>query len=317
MLTLPDIRAKQILFIQPEYGAKNRLFFRNENIVFEKDGEIINQASCHRLLAVFVIGDFSFTSALVRQCRKKAVSLFFMNRNFGVYGALNAKAEGNYLIRSRQYAMTPDYELMTAKHIVKNKIQNQINLLRSIGKLTGEEAAIGALSAVDAVATDAVLLGTEGNFTKLFFSRYFKEIGWWRRMPRVKPDIPNFLLDVGYSLLFNFTDALLNLFGFDTYKGCYHKLFFQRKSLSCDIMEPFRCIVEKQLLKSYHLKQVDKKDFFIEQGKYAISYQKSQKYAQIFMEAIMNNREDIYSFVRGFYRFVMDEKNPFPEFKIK
>ena len=89
-------------------------------------------------------------------------------------------------------------------------------------------------------------------------------------MPGVKPDATNLLLDMGYTFLFNFIDALLLLFGFDSYKGCYHKLFFQRKSLSCDVVEPFRCIIEKQILKSYHLKQINKDDFFIEQWKYAL-----------------------------------------------
>ena len=70
MLTLPDLKSKQVLFIQMERGAKNRLFFRNENVVFEKNREIIDQASCHRLLTVFVIGDFSFTSGLIREAKK-------------------------------------------------------------------------------------------------------------------------------------------------------------------------------------------------------------------------------------------------------
>jgi CRISPR-associated protein Cas1 len=316
MLTLPDIKAKQILFIQPEHGAKNRLFFKNENIVFEKNGEIVNQASCHKVLAAFIIGDFSFTSRLVKECRGKAVSLFFLNYNFGVYGALNAKAEGNYLLRGKQYSASAEQELAIAKNIVKNKIQNQIRLLKSVGKFSDEQSAVKTLSAVEMAKKGEELLGLEGSFTKLFFSRYFEEINWWRRMPRAKQDIPNVLLDIGYTFLFNFIDSLLLLFGFDTYKGYYHKLFFQRKSLSCDIVEPFRCIIEKQLLKAHRLKQIDEKDFFIEQGKYVLTYKESQKYAKIFMDAVMDNKEAIYLYVQKFYRSIMLPNNRFPEFDI-
>lgn len=316
MLTLPDIKAKQILFIQTEHGAKNRLFFRNENIVFEKNGEIVNQASCHKVFAAFVIGDFSFTSRLVKECRRKAVSLFLLNQNFSVYGALSAKAEGNYLLRAAQYGLNAERELVIAKNIVKNKIQNQVRLLSAVGKPVDEQRAAETFAAVETAKKSNELLGLEGSFTKNFFRQHFAEIGWWRRMPRVKPDIPNVLLDMGYTFLFNFADSLLLLFGFDTYKGCYHKLFFQRKSLSCDIVEPFRCIIEKQLIKSYHLKQIDEKDFFVEQGKYVLAYKESQKYARIFMEAIMDNREGIYLYVQKFYRFFMDAKNSFPEFNI-
>lgn len=315
MLTLPDMKSKQILFIQMEHGCKNRLFFRNENIVFEKDGEIINQASCHRILAVFVIGDFSFTSGLVRESRKRGVSLFFLGYNFRTYNSLNARGDGNYLLRMAQYQTPEERELIVAKNLVKNKINNQVNLIGSL-KNVDPQIVSESLNSVEHSKTSQELLGIEGNFTRFFFKEFFNELDWYRRLPRVKPDVNNFLLDMGYTFLFNFVDSLLLLFGFDTYKGCYHKLFFQRKSLTCDIVEPFRCIIEKQILKSYHLKQIDKEDFFLDQGHYSLNYQQSQKYAKIFMEAIMENKELIYLFVYRFYRFMMDDNNKFPNFDI-
>lgn len=316
MLTLPDIKAKQILFIQPERGAKNRLFFRNENLVFEKDGAIVNQASCHKVLAAFVIGDFSFTSTLVNECRRRGVSLFFLNQNFRSYASFSPMASGNYLLRAAQYKMELTRELEIARNLVKNKIQNQSRLLKSIGDNYDSEQAEAIFASVSSAKNMNELLGLEGNFSKVFFKNYFKEIGWFRRMPRVKPDIPNFLLDMGYTTLFNFVDALLLLFGFDTYKGCYHQLFFQRKSLTCDIVEPFRCIIDRQLLKSHHLKQIDENDFSVEQARYELTYVKSQKYAKIFMETIMDNKEPIYLFVQKFYRAVMSGNNDFPQFDI-
>lgn len=317
MLTLPDLKSKQILFIETENGVKNHLFFKNENIVFQKDDKIVNQASSHRLLAVFVIGNFTLTSGLLRECRKRGVSLFFLGDNFRTYGALNFKADGNYLLRSMQYQMSPQTELYIAKNIVINKIKNQINLLKSVDKKINQEFIEEAFVSINKAYDSKSLLGSEGNFTKLFFKNYFGDIGWWRRLPRVKPDIPNFLLDIGYTLLFNFIDSLLLLFGFDTYKGCYHKLFFQRKSLTCDIIEPFRCIIEKQILKSYHLKQINEKDFFVKQGRYWLAYKKSAKYSRFFMEAIMSNKEPIYLYIQRFYRFVMKNgETNFPEFDV-
>jgi CRISPR-associated protein Cas1 len=312
MLTLPDLKAKQILFIQTEHNAKNRLFFKNENIVFEKEEKIINQASCHRVLAVFVIGDFSFTSGLVKECKKRAVSLFFLGNNCGLYGSLCARADGNYILRSKQYKTTASKEFYIAKQLVKNKILNQMRLLKIDGKMEVDKM----LAEAGLCKNPESLLGLEGNFSKIFFSEYFKEVGWLRRMPRVKSDIANSLLDMGYTFLFNFIDALLQLFGFDTYKGCYHKLFFQRKSLACDIIEPFRCIIERQILKSYHLKQINSDDFLIMGRRYVLSYNQSQKYAKIFMEAIMDSKEPLYLFVKKFYCHVMDEHNPFPAFDI-
>jgi CRISPR-associated protein Cas1 len=314
MLTLPDLKVKQILFVQTEHGVKNKLYFKNENIVFEKEGKIVNQASCHRVLAVFVIGDFVFTSGLVKECKKRAVALFFLGNNFGLYGSLNPKADGNYLLRMAQYKLGQSLELELSKNIVQNKIQNQIFLLKQLDvSVTGLDSATA--SSIIECKNSEQLLGVEGSFSKIFFSEYFKELKWVRRMPRVKPDIPNYLLDIGYTLLFNFIDALLLLFGFDTYKGVYHKLFFQRKSLTCDIVEPFRCVIDKQLLKSYNLNQIDTEHFFVEGRRYVLEYKYSQKYSQIFMEAIMAEKENIYLFVLQYYRHIMNsQKYKFPNF---
>lgn len=315
MLTLPDLREKQILFVQADGASDNHLFFRNENIVFKKDGKIVNQASCHKIIAVFVVGDFSITSKLMKECKERAVSLFFLNRNFKSYASINAKADGNYILRSMQYAMTPEREVIVSRNIVLNKILNQAELLKIAGKGFKENFSSDLLMKVNSVSSSDELLGIEGSASKIFFKEYFSDMGWWRRMPRVKNDVPNFLLDMGYTFLFNFVDSLLLLFGFDTFKGCYHKLFFQRKSLACDVVEPFRCIIDKQLLKSHHLKQINEKDFFIDQGRYALEYTQNRKYAKIFMEAIMEVKEPIYLYVHGFYRFMMD-KGDFPHFDV-
>jgi CRISPR-associated protein Cas1 len=315
MLTLPDWKQKQVLYIQSERGAKNRLFFRNENIVFEKDGEIVNQASCHRVVAVFVMGDFTITSELMRQAKRCAISLFFLTPHGKVYAAVRAQAEGNYLLRAKQYRASPLEDLQMARCIVQNKIWNQYRLLEEKGLETGIDID-SALQAVSEATEEKMLLGLEGSFGKYFFGRYFEEIGWRGRAPRIKRDIPNLLLDMGYTYLFNMTDALLLLFGFDTYKGVYHKLFFQRKSLTCDVMEPFRCLIDRQLRKSFNLGQIHEEDFFKDQQGYSLEYVKSQHYARIFIECIMEDKEALYSYVYRVYRSMMRGGEEFPLFDV-
>jgi CRISPR-associated protein Cas1 len=51
----------------------------------------------------------------------------------------------------------------------------------------------------------------------MFFTNYFKEIGWNRRSPRAKNDVKNLLMDIGYTYLFHYIEALLRLYGFDNY----------------------------------------------------------------------------------------------------
>lgn len=315
MMSLPDFREKQILFVDARYGVENRLQFQNDNILYKKDGRNINRISCLKVFAIFIVGDFTMTSILARQCRKYGISLFLLSNNFETYAEINSGLESNFLLRDKQYKF--ENEILIAKSIVRNKIFNQLCLLKRKHSNFGLENEFKKIEEkIEKAENEKELLGIEGVFSKDFFSEYFKPMKWIRRMPRTKFDINNVLLDIGYTFLFNFIDSLLRLYGFDTYKGFYHKLFFQRKSLACDIMEPFRCLVDRQLLKSFNLGQIKNSDFEYKNGRYQISFENRQKYAGIFLEAIMDNKEEMFNYVRDFYRFLVVEGKSMPFFKI-
>ncbi len=318
MLSLPDLKEKQLLFIRSGTNSGDGMNFSNGNLVYTKKNGEKNKISCYKLLAVFVFGEITISSGLIKNAVKHGVSIFLLNESFQVYAEIGSKAEGNYFLREKQYFFSS--ELFVSKKIVKNKILNQFFLLKQKDKIKTEilkERKNEFIEKIEKAKNIDSLRGIEGNVAKIFFGEYFSELGWLRRMPRAKIDHWNILLDIGYSLLFNCIDSLLRLFGFDVYKGIYHQLFFQRKSLSCDLMEPFRCIIEKQLLKSYRLGQINEKDFKFSNGRYFLKYKESRKYAKIFLQAIMKNKEDIYLYVKGFYGFMLDEKKDFPNFKIK
>lgn len=320
MLSLPDFKEKQILFINTmEHEGKSSVRLLNENIVFSKDDKIINRISCHKAFSVFIIGDITLTSKLIQEANDFGVSFFLLKRNFSLYAGIQAQAEGNYLLRMLQYKLDDKSELILAKNLISNKIENQLKLIKPNLEAKKYKNLQTKIAKDIQKATDSQnLMGIEGNISKLYFSTYFQDTDWLRRVPRTKQDVPNLLLDIGYTFLFNFIDSLLQLYGFDTYKGIYHKLFFQRKSLSCDIMEPFRCVIDKALVKAYNLGQIDEKDFEFRGGRLNLDYKKSNKYSRIFMEAIMDQKEEMYTYTRGFYLHLMNpEKNKFPEFKIK
>jgi len=312
MLTLPDFKEKQILFIDTRaYIGETKIKFQNDNLVFLKDEKIINRASCHQIFSIFIIGEITITSGIIKNGLKYGISFFFLTTNYQVYAEIGAKGEANFLLRMRQYDISKEFEFKLAKQIVENKIKNEFYLLNKINQFNNIKQKIKNISNLEE------LRGIEGNASKEFFKKYFREIGWHRREPRTKVDIQNLLLDIGYTILFNFTDSLLRLYGFDTYKGVYHKLFFARKSLSSDIMEPMRCIINKALIKAYNLKQINEKDFVLKNGRFMLSWNNSFKYMRIFSEAIMDRKEDIYIYTQSYYRHIMNTKeNDYKEFLI-
>jgi len=251
--------------------------------------------------------------------KKNAIPLVFINYNLKHYFSIRPDNKGNVLLRHKQYTYTDD--LRIAKHIIANKLMNQLLLIKSLRYATVEEkknmSKIQRLyERIDFVKNSQELLGIEGTASKLFFETYFKNLDFNGRRPRCRNDIFNLLLDVGYHYLFNFVEATLELYGFDVYYGFYHKLFFQRKSLVCDLIEPFRCIIERRIRKSFSLKQINKEDFFFKNGQFYIKQEFNKKYSILFLREILLHKEKIFLYIQSYYRSFMKGKaiDVFPKF---
>ena len=162
------------------------------------------------------------------------------------------------------------------------------------------------------------ILGLEGIASKVFFAAYFKDMDWKGRQPRAKMSEMNVLMDIGYTFLFYWVENMLSLYGFDLYKGVYHQNFYQRKSLVCDIVEPFRCIIDKQLRKSYNLGQIKSEDFNVFQNQFQLKPEKAKEYTRWLLLAIIEHKDSLYFYCRDYYRAFVKEKtiNEYPYFNI-
>jgi CRISPR-associated endonuclease Cas1 len=114
-----------------------------------------------------------------------------------------------------------------------------------------------------------------GKAANVFFAAYFEAFNWKSRCPRTKIDVINTTLDIGYTILFNYIEAFVRLFGFDPYRGIYHQLWFKRKSLICDLVEPFRCLIDRQVRKSFNLGQCKLDDFELRKNEYILKREKT------------------------------------------
>ena len=122
MLSLPDFRYKQ-LAIHISGGSREKLRFRADNIIIEDErGKIIFQHSCHRLFALFIIGETVLTTPVISYAVKFGFPIIIMNRNMKVAARINSGAEGNTLLRAKQYSLSPDRQLEIAKKLVSLKI---------------------------------------------------------------------------------------------------------------------------------------------------------------------------------------------------
>ena len=262
MLYPDDFIEKQFCFISTIGGEKISL--KNSNIaIYDKDGNLKHQSSCYRLLAIFVIGHISITTCLIEKAKKFGFVIILMTSGFRPYQVIGAMAEANVELRKNQYLYC-DFDC--AKKLIANKISNQRNLLMSIRNKS--ESQLQAIQNIDNYVNNLLsansirqIMGIEGSVARIYFKSFFDNVNWNGRFPRVKTDMINALLDIGYTLLFNFIDALLSIFGFDRYCGFCHTQFYMRKSLTCDIVEPFRCIIDKQIKKIYKSRSIQRRRF--------------------------------------------------------
>lgn len=315
MLTLPDVKAKQLVVVQVERGSLNTLQLRNENLLYKRNGQVINQCSLHRLLCIMVVGDLNISTNLIRAVNEFGVCILLLKPNLQAYSLFGAKSEGNYLLRQAQYTLPPERALIIARQIVSDKIHNQIILLKSVKEEYGPLVTL--LASCATAPSREVLLGYEGTASKYFFGRYFAGCNWKARLPRAKSDETNFLLDIGYTVAFNFSDVFLRLFGFDSYQGVFHQLFYARKSLACDAVEPFRCLVERRLRTAVNLGIIRPEQFKHGWNKVWCDPEQSAQLVALFAKDMIEQREVFYAYIRALYRHIMDERNLLPTFRIE
>lgn len=318
MLSYPDFSEKQLLMI--ESSDLKELSIKNSNLTSKQDGKLVHQVPLAKIFAVFVVGQITFTSAVLQKLTTHGVCIVFMTKNLRPYCVFGGETEGNTLLREQQYFAKDSLQI--AQHIVKNKIQNQLSVLKKIRKKTKtEKESLEQLkklqNSVDQIKDSKALLGVEGSASKVYFKTYFGKFKWRGRKPRTKYDEINTLMDIGYTFLFYFTESHLRLYGFDVYKGFYHTNFYQRKSLVCDFMEPLRPLIDQVLRKMLALKQVDMDDFEVRQGGYHLKRGKSGKYCVLFLQELMNYKSEIFHHFQSLYRyFIKSNKNEFPYFSL-
>lgn len=313
MFTHKDIENRSLFVIN---GTEHQsLKVSNGRLMLEdtKTNKAITKLPFPKILGLMVIGHTTLTTALIEHCNKHGVPLVVMKPNFRPVFYFGNMAEANFLLRKKQFEQKQG-DLEIAKLLVKNKAQNQLNLLvktreKSPMLTNAKDTIVHYSNKIDDAFHFRELMGIEGIIAKAYFSTYYDFVGWQQRLPRVKQDTINATLDIGYTMLFNYIECMTRLFGFDPYMGVYHQLWFRRKSLICDLMEPFRCIIDHQIRKSLKYNTFKASDFELRKNSYYLKSEFRKLYTQTFFEAIINHKTEIYKYIQQYYRCFMGRKS--------
>ena len=317
MFTHKDIQYRTIFVINCIKGRNLRV--RNGELLLEEDIEesdktkTLTKLPFQKILALFVIGNITITTPLIEKCHRYGVALIVVKPSFRPVFFWANSAEANYILHQRQYSL-PKEDISIAKVIVRNKIMNQIAALQSTRRT--DNITLEALKAMEISQTFITnicdynsLMGIEGAAAKVYFKAFYQDHEWHQRRPRTKCDALNATLDIGYTMLFNFVECFLRMFGFDLYVGVYHRMWFKRKSLVCDIMEPMRPIIDKAARTAWNKKQFSSKDFSIQKGEYILKRERNGEYCHVFFDAMIPYKTEVFRYVQSYYRCFMGCKS--------
>ena len=178
----------------------------------------------------------SISSYLLKELADNKINIIFCDEKHNPFGELNSfysshNTSKKILIQTKWNNKQKD-ELWSL--IVKNKIINQALLLNKI-KSENYDLLMSYVSEVRV----GDKTNREAHSAKVYFNSLFT-----KSFIRNANDNINAALNYGYSILLsNFNKEIINN-GYLTQLGIHHKSEFNQFNLACDLMEPFRPIID-------------------------------------------------------------------------
>lgn len=135
------------------------------------------------------------------------------------------------------------------KRIVEEKILNQSNTLLKVGKLVPSMQLKEYANNVE----NGDVTNREGHAAKVYFNNMFYD-----NFTRNDDTLVNACLNYGYTLILSLFNRTITSFGYLTQIGIHHKGETNPYNLSSDLMEPFRFLVDEEVLTIDFTKEVFK-----------------------------------------------------------
>lgn len=184
----------------------------------------------------------SLTTALLSELIKNNVKIIFCDEKHnpeselvGFYGNYNCVSK----LKSQSY-WEDDIKAQIWREIIKNKIYQQALFLKELDCLDEARLLNDYYTNVD--LND--ISNREGHSAKVYFNAIFGNDFCRREEGNI-----NRALNYGYSLLLSCFNREVVKQGYLTQLGIWHKNEFNFFNLSCDLMEPFRVLVDRIVFK--------------------------------------------------------------------
>lgn len=213
------------------------------------------------LKRVVMTGNILIETAVLGRLANEGVSVLFLSgKRLRFNGMLHGRMHNNGILRVRQYAKSlTSFSMETSREIVRRKVTRQKEFLLEIReerpdlrlKMTeASEVLSRILAEIENSELEVeTLRGFEGGASATYFSAYTKafpeSLHFTNRNRRPPEDPVNAMLSLCYTLMHFELVREIEVAGLDPVIGFYHQFDYGRESLACDLVEPYRPVVDK------------------------------------------------------------------------
>ena len=213
-----------------------KLSYKNDYLIIRS--EKLNMIHLSEINMIIVEnGMVSITSYLINELANKKIKLIICDEKHNpscemipYYGSFNTSKkiqnQINWLKENKEKAW---------QNITRNKIHNQAMLLKKLN-IAGYEKLLEYENQVEI----GDKTNREGHAAKVYFNLLFG-----KEFNRNNPDNTNIALDYGYSVMLALFNREIVSKGYITQIGVNHKNEYNQFNLSCDLIEPFRPLVDE------------------------------------------------------------------------
>lgn len=215
---------------------QSRISYKNNFLVVkqENDEKYIHLSEIDTIIVDSM--SVSISAYLLKELADHKINIMFCDDKHNPFGELipyYSKHNSSKMIKN-QIAWTQTKKDKVWQEIVKNKILNQALLLQKISSNKYDLV----LSYVNEVAIGDKT-NREGHAAKVYFNSLYG-----KTFSRGSDIEINAALNYGYAMLLSTINKEVINNGYLTQLGLHHKNEFNQFNLSCDLMEPFRIIID-------------------------------------------------------------------------
>ena len=183
----------------------------------------------------------SMTGCLLSELTKRKIRIIFCDEKRTPYGELQPYSgchDSSRKIRT-QIVWTEDQKKSVWTEIAAEKIRNQAQLLYNLNCIKEGDMLIEYVSQMQYGDES----NREGHAAKVYFNALFG-----KDFSRGQENPINAALNYGYSILLSTFNKEVTANGYLTQLGLFHDNMFNPYNLSCDLMEPFRIMVDRTVI---------------------------------------------------------------------